>query len=439
VSTTHRFLGLALATFLTACASSSGGAPPDAGVDADPCAPDPDGETCNGVDDDCDGNADEGYAGVGDACEVGVGGCLVAGTTVCTADGQATECGAVEGTPGAELCGTTVDEDCDGEVDEGFPNLGQACSAGAGACAATGTYGCNVGGLDTICSANPGMMTAEVCDAIDNDCNGFVDEGFQVAQACDGPTDTDLCLEGVWACDGAGGRACSDATPSTLDLCGGGDQDCNPATADGSQDATIGQPCDGTTDTDSCAEGNRGCSGGNYTCSDATSSTTELCAGNAVDENCDGFVDEGYNLNDDTACWTVNLGEISGDTGANVVSSGSWNEEWYIVYVREDDSGLSGVYLSATANLYSPPGVDFDLYAYCFDCGTAVVASSSLGGLTGHNDIVNLRGDDDQPLGGENDGHWILLEVRYWTSNRCASYSLTITGNTAVTTNTCNI
>ncbi len=439
VPTIARVLAVALLGALVACASSSGTGSPDAGIDGSLCVPDPDGETCNGEDDDCDGSADEGYPGVGEVCSVGVGGCAASGTTVCTADGEATECSVEPATAGTELCGTTIDEDCDGMTDEGFPDLGEPCSAGTGACFVTGEKVCASSGLATTCGAVPGDMTDEVCDGVDNDCNGQTDEPFQINQACDGPGDTDKCLEGVWACDGAGGRVCSDNTSSTLDLCGGGDQDCDPLTADGSQDDTIGDTCDGTGDTDSCAEGIRGCSGGGYTCSDSTGSTTELCAGDAVDENCDGFVDEGYTLNDNTACWTVNMGSVSGDTGADVLSSGANSEEWFIVYISEDDSGLSGVYLSATVDLYSPPGVDYDLYAYCFNCGTTAVASSSAGGLTGHHDYVYLRGDDDQPLGGEDDGHWVLLEVRYWASNRCANYSITVTGNTAVSTNTCNI
>ena len=86
-------LTLLLAVAVGACATSTPGQPVDAEVvvadastrdaapvdavpadaappDAVPCVPDPDGETCNGNDDDCDGTTDEGYAGVGEACEV---------------------------------------------------------------------------------------------------------------------------------------------------------------------------------------------------------------------------------------------------------------------------------------------------------------------------------------------------------------------------------
>jgi uncharacterized repeat protein (TIGR01451 family)/MYXO-CTERM domain-containing protein len=69
---------------------------------------------CDGKDDDCNGQIDEGFVGL--ACSVGVGACQVAGTTVC--DGPtATRCDATPGTPGPEVCLGGVDEDCDGLSD----------------------------------------------------------------------------------------------------------------------------------------------------------------------------------------------------------------------------------------------------------------------------------------------------------------------------------
>jgi hypothetical protein len=75
-------------------------------------------ETCNGLDDDCDGAIDNGFD-VGTACSVGVGACAANGTKVCTADGSGTECGATPGTPGTETC-NGLDDDCDGRTDEGY-------------------------------------------------------------------------------------------------------------------------------------------------------------------------------------------------------------------------------------------------------------------------------------------------------------------------------
>jgi len=131
---------------------------------------------------------------------------------------------------------------------------------------------------------------AEFCNNTDDNGNGQVDEGFALGGACDG-NDTDLCTEGVRACNAQGtGAACNDQTTSNLDLCGGGDQDCDPSSADGSEDPAVGAACDGP-DADSCAEGVRQCTAGSVSCTDTTGTNSEIC-GNSVDDNCNGQTDE---------------------------------------------------------------------------------------------------------------------------------------------------
>jgi hypothetical protein len=79
-------------------------------------------------------------------------------------------------TPGkAEIC-DNKDNNCNGQIDEGF-NVGQSCSVGVGECARTGQYVCNQDGTGTECNATPGTPTPEVCDNKDNNCNGQIDEG----------------------------------------------------------------------------------------------------------------------------------------------------------------------------------------------------------------------------------------------------------------------
>lgn len=63
-------------------------------------------------------------------------------------------------------------------------NFGDACTVGVGACQATGTNVCAGPGV-TQCNATPGAPTPEVCDGIDNNCNGTTDDNpALVGTAC---------------------------------------------------------------------------------------------------------------------------------------------------------------------------------------------------------------------------------------------------------------
>ena len=68
------------------------------------------------------------------------------------------------------------DNDCDGFVDEDFFDLGSWCEVGEGACKAEGFVGCAQSLGATTCLAIPYEPQAEVCDDVDNDCNGVVDD-----------------------------------------------------------------------------------------------------------------------------------------------------------------------------------------------------------------------------------------------------------------------
>ncbi|HLC32886.1 MAG TPA: MopE-related protein, partial [Candidatus Nanoarchaeia archaeon] len=81
---------------------------------AQACAPST--ETCNGLDDDCDGQVDESLSTTS-PCSAGVGACARTGTTTtaCSNGAMATiACSATAGTPTTEVCGNGVDEDCNG-------------------------------------------------------------------------------------------------------------------------------------------------------------------------------------------------------------------------------------------------------------------------------------------------------------------------------------
>lgn len=100
----------------------------------------------------------------------------------------------------------TVAESCN-EVNESARNAcggclalpnekGAACNAGIGACAVAGTYECV--DTDTIaCTAVADKPTPEVCDGLDNDCDGTNDNGL--LNSCGGPCAEDVPAE---TCDG---------------------------------------------------------------------------------------------------------------------------------------------------------------------------------------------------------------------------------------------
>jgi MYXO-CTERM domain-containing protein len=225
-------------------------------------------EKCDGTDNDCDGTADQGFGettcGTG-ACYHTVQNCTAGvpatcdpleGSTTETCDGADNDCdGATDEELGPVTCGEGVclhtvetcvdgvpaacdplagasaevcdglDNDCNGQTDEPF-GAGTACTVGEGACAAEGTVRCGQDGA-SFCDGTPGTPTDEACDGVDNDCDGSVDDLGQTTcglGACEHTVDN---------CRDAAPMVCDPLEGAAAETCDGADNDCDGATDEG--------------------------------------------------------------------------------------------------------------------------------------------------------------------------------------------------------------
>ena len=293
----------------------------DGNADINPAA----SEVCNGIDDNCDGNNDEGltfetwYADM-DGDTYGD-----AGNTVSTCDGTPegyvadnTDCNDGDGAvnPGASEVCNGVDDNCDGNTDEGVTTTFYADADGD-------TYG-DAGSTTEACSAPEGYVAdntdcndgdgainpgaSEVCNGIDDNCDGNTDEGVLSTFYADADGDTygdaGSTTEACSAPEGyvADNTDCNDGdgsiNPGAAEICNGIDENCDGNIdegvlttfyADGDGD-TYGD--DGmTAEACSAPEGYVAMNGD---CNDADAAVnpaaTEVC-GNGIDDDCDGYID----------------------------------------------------------------------------------------------------------------------------------------------------
>ena len=212
--------------------------PPDGSIPA---------ETCNARDDDGDGTVDEDTSPMM-PCREGDGRCAIAGVTLCRAG--AVVCNGAPVDPIVETC-NGEDDDCDGSSDEGF-GLTEPCTEGQGVCATRGVRVCRDDGTAACnVSARDELRIDEVCDGIDNDCDGTYDEGdvagSKLTQICVANRDGE-CSQGAETCEAIEGGAeatwslcLSVVEPEMSDLCNGRDEDCDGIIDNGFE---VGMDCD---------------------------------------------------------------------------------------------------------------------------------------------------------------------------------------------------
>jgi hypothetical protein len=279
-------------------------------------------EVCDGEDDDCDGVTDEGL------------------TVQCWADGDG---------DGFALAGSPERFEC---PDASRPAVG-GCPVGT-------TNRAPVGAVDGVVQfecddADPAIRPdqAEICNSVDDDCDGAVDEGTTIECFVDADGDSyppsgalpmDRCPGAGGGCPGgftdrdpaAGAIDCDDGdvgiSPAVAEACNGDDDDCDGSVDEG---ATLTCFTDGDGDSYApasatpemlCAAGGGGCPGSRTSrspaegadCDDGAPAVNptagETCNGD--DDDCDSAIDEGVTIN----CYVDADGDGFAASGATAMS-----------------------------------------------------------------------------------------------------------------------
>jgi hypothetical protein len=244
-------------------------------------------EVCNNLDDDCNGQVDDVNI---DCYPSNTAGCMSGadGTFACQgvcatgklacANGQPGMCNGAK-VPEKEQCvvtnGTTADEDCNGLANDGCKcTEDTTCYGGPGTEPGVGT--CRKG-MQVCTNGDLGACTGEVrseretCanQGADNDCNGKVDDIAGLGSTCTAPGKMGLCAPGKLQCQtGSAALQCVSAVMATAESCNGLDDDC---------DGTVDDGFDLMTDKANCGRCGRACTGATASC----------CAGTCVDTNTD--------------------------------------------------------------------------------------------------------------------------------------------------------
>jgi hypothetical protein len=170
--------------------------------------------------------------------------------------------------------------------------------------------------LGDVCDLCDGEASEEVCDALDNDCDGEVDEDVPQGEACvsDVPG---ACSEGRLTCDN-GEYICMPSGEGSDEVCDGIDNDCDNRVDE--EVIGVGQPCV-SGQPGLCAEGSQACVLGEMQCTTAQSPEVEVCDG--LDNDCDGTIDE--NLRN--LCGLCEDAQFDGCDGVDDDCDGETDEE----------------------------------------------------------------------------------------------------------------
>ena len=252
----------------------------------------PSEEICDNLDNDCDNMVDDGLS---IPCGSDVGLC-VKGAETCVA-GVWRECmGGV--TPAEEIC-DNEDNDCDGQTDE---NISRICGSDVGECI-KGVQTCYFGTWGA-CEGET-APSVEICDNLDNDCDNAVDE--DLFRLCG--SDVGTCEKGIETCSFGSWGVCTGETIPSAELCDNLDNDCNGSIDDGVDPALV-PPEEACPTVGVCADGGAAnvCGAGQWSCNMppdyvetecpivnehcAAGSFSDPSCVDGLDNDCDGETDE---------------------------------------------------------------------------------------------------------------------------------------------------
>jgi hypothetical protein len=294
----------------------------------------PAAETCNNTDDDCDGVKDDNIPMNGQPCTaagIKTAGICKANYTCTGSAGPGPNgltCTQTVG-PTAETC-NGLDDDCDGTPDDNLtdPWLSMACcpsSTGALTdCCTTGTWQC-VAGAKTCVGAT--VRGVETCNGLDDDCDGTIDNNINGdGSPCSGTGiftlgECSAKFECILPKPGPGpnGLTCVQVVGPMAELCNGLDDDCDGTPDDNLADPRVGvvggapctplTPLPGTTfpaggPQPPCDPGLTACVSGAIVCQGEVGPQPNAC--NGISTDCTGMINTNGNCPSGFLCFQGN-------------------------------------------------------------------------------------------------------------------------------------
>ena len=237
------------------------------------------GPVCGDGNVDAGEQCDDGNNVTGDGCD---NQCQIEICVPDTCESLGKECGYYD-----DGCGNTLE----------CGDLIRSCSVDYGTCSDEGQEYCVGGDYSGECIGVVDPRTPEICDELDNDCNGLIDDGLQ----CQGPECGNGILENGEQCDD-GNQIDNDSCSNSCEI-----NVCVPKTCEslGYQCGTHDNGCNGTincgptqiscsVDYGTCSDyGTKYCNEGQYGSCEGTVDprTPEIC--DELDNDCNGLIDDG--------------------------------------------------------------------------------------------------------------------------------------------------